>query len=82
MLPDDVHITMSCHTGKISSNPAFWQTHLLQVMPWDRDINALKPWAVYPVALAEKIAGESLNEDLEGDIEFNINSSINWYLWN
>ena len=36
--------------------------------------------AVYPVALAEKISGESLNDDLEGDLQLTINSSQPWYL--
>ena len=36
--------------------------------------------ALYPVALAEKIAGKSLNDSLEADITLRINSSVNWYL--
>jgi len=43
-------------------------------------IDALNPFAYYPAALAEKIAGESLNSDITGDIELNINSTRNWYL--
>jgi Secretion system C-terminal sorting domain len=43
-------------------------------------LDALQPNALYPVALAEKIHGENLNFDLEGDIELNINSSVNWYM--
>jgi hypothetical protein len=42
-------------------------------------IDALQPYAFYPVALAEKIFGKGLNSDLTPDIELNINSSINWY---
>ncbi len=42
-------------------------------------IDALLPYAFYPVALAEKINGKGLNSDLAPDIELNINSSINWY---
>ncbi len=42
----------------------------------DGVIDALHPWAIYPVALAEKIAGEPLNGDIEGDIELNVNSSV------
>ena len=38
-------------------------------------IDALNPWAYYPVALAEKIAGESLNTDQEGDMILRINST-------
>ena len=43
-------------------------------------IDALNPLALYPVSLAEKIAGRSLNSDLEGDITLAVNSSVNWYL--
>jgi hypothetical protein len=42
-------------------------------------IDALNPYAAYPVALAEKIAGENLNDSLAGDITLRINSSIPWY---
>lgn len=43
-------------------------------------IDAFKPLALYPVSLAEKIAGKELNSDLEGDITLTINSTVNWYL--
>jgi hypothetical protein len=43
-------------------------------------INALDPLAYYPMGLAEKIAGGSLNTDPQGDIVMSINSNINWYL--
>lgn len=41
-------------------------------------IDAFKPLALYPVALAEKIYGKSLNSDLDGDIIIRVNSAINW----
>ncbi len=43
-------------------------------------IDALDPNAWYPVALAEKIYGRSLNDDLSGDIILTINTDMNWYL--
>ena len=43
-------------------------------------IDAFKPLALYPVALAEKIYGKSLNSDLDGDIIIRVNSGVNWYL--
>ena len=43
-------------------------------------IDAFKPFAFYPAALAEKIYGQSLNKTRDGDIELTVNSSINWYL--
>ena len=43
-------------------------------------IDALDPYAFYPVTVAEKIAGKNLNEENEADIELVINSTVNWYL--
>jgi hypothetical protein len=43
-------------------------------------IDAFMPVAFYPVALAEKIGGNDLNSDLNGDIIITLNSSANWYL--
>ncbi|MCR5888314.1 T9SS type A sorting domain-containing protein [Hymenobacter sp. J193] len=34
----------------------------------------------YPIALAEKLAGEELNGPTEADIEASFNSTFNWYL--
>jgi hypothetical protein len=42
-------------------------------------INALNPLVVYPIALAEKIAGEDLNDSTASDITLSINSSVGWY---
>jgi hypothetical protein len=42
-------------------------------------INALNPYAYYPVALGEKIAGRDYNGDNEADIELTFNSSAAWY---
>lgn len=42
-------------------------------------IDALDPLAYYPVSLAEKISGKKLNDDLQGDFQLKINSSISWY---
>ncbi len=43
-------------------------------------IDALDPMAFYPVTVAEKIAGKSLNEDYEADVELVLNSTAKWYL--
>lgn len=43
-------------------------------------IDAFKPLTLYPVALAEKIAGVSLNSDLGGDVVITVNNTVNWYL--
>ena len=42
-------------------------------------IDAFKPSVYFPIALAEKIAGHSLNKNEVGDILLNINNTINWY---
>ncbi|TFG43752.1 MAG: T9SS type A sorting domain-containing protein, partial [Bacteroidia bacterium] len=41
---------------------------------------ALEPMAYYPITIAEKIAGEGLNEEHEADVELVLNSSAKWYL--
>jgi hypothetical protein len=41
---------------------------------------AINPKIWYPVALAEKIAGESLNDENEADLEITINKTVRWYL--
>jgi hypothetical protein len=43
-------------------------------------IDALDPMAYYPVTVAEKIAGKSLNEDNEADVELVLNSTAKWYM--
>ncbi len=42
-------------------------------------IDALNPYTLYPVSLAEKIAGRNLNDSLSADITLRVNSSVNWY---
>jgi len=79
MLPPDAKITILASWEKISTAGVLGQSTITgYVVGWG--INALNPLAYYPVALAEKIVGESLNDDLQGDLELTINSSINWYL--
>ncbi len=78
ILPDDVHITVVATWKSISTSGVLANSSSTgYAIGWG--IDAWHPWAVYPVALAEKIAGETLNGDIEGDIELNVNSSVNWY---
>ncbi len=42
-------------------------------------IDAHNPNAAYPLPLAEKILGESINTDSAADIDLEINNTINWY---
>lgn len=79
MLPADAKITISASWEKISTNGVLAQSTITgYAAGWG--IDALNPMAFYPVALAEKINGASLNEDQQGDISLSVNSSINWYL--
>jgi hypothetical protein len=79
VLPEDTRLTILADWEKIQSTGILGQTSITgYAAGWG--INARNPRAYYPVALAEKIAGESLNEDTVGDLVLRINSSINWYM--
>lgn len=79
VLPSDTKVTVLASWEKISTEGVLANSSTTGYAPgWA--IDALEPDAFYPAALAEKILGESLNFDLEGDIELTINSSINWYM--
>jgi hypothetical protein len=79
MLPADTRLTVATSWEKISSTGVLGSSRVTGFAPgWF--INALNPLAVYPVGLAEKIAGTSLNDDVQGDIQLIINSSAKWYL--
>lgn len=79
ILPDDVHITIVASWKRITESGVLANsTSTGYGVGWG--IDAFLPWAIYPSALAEKISGTKLNTDSEGDIELNINSSVNWYL--
>lgn len=79
MLPADVKLTISASWEKISTAGVLANSSITgYVGGWA--IDALNPYAIYPVALAEKIAGMSINDDLGGDMQLTVNSSVNWYL--
>ena len=79
LLPPDTKFTIKASWEKISTTGILAQSSITGYAGgWG--INALNPLSLYPVALAEKIAGKSLNSDPEGDIILTVNSSINWYL--
>ena len=79
MLPSDAKITINATWEKITQSGVLGNSSIKDFFAGS-EINAQKPFVFYPVALAEKIAGKSLNEDSEGDIELVLNSSSNWYL--
>jgi hypothetical protein len=79
ILPAGTKVTIKASWEVISTAGVLGQSTITgYVGGWG--IDALNPMAVYPVALAEKIAGKSLNTDEEGDLTLAINSSKNWYL--
>ena len=78
LLPPDTKLTILATWERLSTSGVLAQSSTTgYVGGWT--IDALNPNAIYPVALAEKIAGKSLNDDLEGDITLSVNSSVNWY---
>jgi hypothetical protein len=79
MLPADTKFTILASWEKITTSGVLGNSSITgYVGGWG--IDALNPRALYPVGLAEKIAGKSLNSDAEGDMILRINNSINWYL--
>ncbi len=79
MLPPDAKFTVVASWENISTRGVLAQSTVTQVIR-GREINALNPLSYYPIALAEKIAGKSLNSDPDGDITLRVNSSQTWYL--
>jgi hypothetical protein len=78
ILPSDAQITIKARWEKITTSGVLANSSITGYTGgWT--IDAQDPHSVYPVALAEKIAGENLNDTLE-DITLRINSSIDWYL--
>jgi len=79
ILPDNTKLTISASWEKITTPGVLANSSITgYIGGWA--IDAQYPLAIYPVALAEKILGASLNDDLEGDMHLAVNSSINWYL--
>lgn len=79
LLPADTKFTIDATWERISGSGVLAQSTITGYAGgWG--IDALNPLTLYPVALAEKISGESLNSDTVPDITLSVNSSINWYL--
>ena len=79
LLPADTRFTIDASWTKISTSGVLAQSSITgYAAGWG--IDALNPVSLYPVALAEKIAGRSLNNSAQGEITLAVNSSINnWY---
>ncbi|MGC1392348.1 MAG: T9SS type A sorting domain-containing protein [Bacteroidales bacterium] len=78
-LPADTRIIVNASWEKISTSGILAQSTITGYVGGSV-INALNPLAFYPFALADKIAGKSLSDSLQGDISLAVNSSINWYM--
>ncbi|HBC80321.1 MAG TPA: hypothetical protein DEO60_14440 [Bacteroidales bacterium] len=79
VLPPDVKINVKASWTRISSAGVLGNSSITGFATgWG--INALDPVAYYPVTVAEKIAGKSLNEEYEADVELVLNSTAKWYL--
>lgn len=78
MLPAGTDMTVIATWEKISTENVLG-TSVITGFAAGWGIDALDPLAYYPVSLAEKISGEKFNDDLQGDFQLKINSSIEWY---
>lgn len=78
ILPADAKFTINASYEKISTAGVLAQSSITGYVG-GFTINALNPMSFYPVALAEKISGQSFNDNTLGDITLVVNNSINWY---
>jgi hypothetical protein len=78
LLPDNVHFTIRATWGPLVDENILGSTSVNGYFG-GKFIDALNPEVYYPVALAEKISGKSINTDTEGDILMSINSRLSWY---
>jgi hypothetical protein len=78
VLPADVKLNIKASWTKISTSGVLGNSSITGFAAgWG--IDAFDPLAYYPVTVAEKIAGRSLNEDWEADVELVLNSNAKWY---
>ncbi len=79
ILPEGVEVNIKASWTRISSSGVLGNSSITGFAAgWG--IDAFKPMSYYPVTVAEKIAGKSLNEDYEADVELVLNSNAKWYL--
>jgi hypothetical protein len=78
ILPADAKIIISASWERITTSGVLANSSITDYKEgWT--IDAWRPEVIYPVALAEKIAGKNLNDSLAADITLRVNSSANWY---
>jgi len=78
LLPPDADITILANYARISTSGVLGYSSSTGFV-LGLAIDAWNPLNYFPVALAEKIAGQKLNSDENGDITLTINNTINWY---
>ena len=81
MLPSDIKLTIKASWRNFSGPMKVMFLGVGRVTGYVEgwEIDAFNPIAFYPVTVAEKIAGRSLDNDSVPDIEIAINSKIPWY---
>lgn len=78
LLPRDVKITINATWQIINEAGVLARTSITSYY-LGSFIDAWKPFAYYPVALAEKIAATNLNSDTEAELEISLNRRARWY---
>ncbi len=78
ILPAGTEINVSATWKRINERGVLGNSSITGLIPgWI--IDAPDPWSAYPLPLAEKILGESINTVNAPDIDIEINNSVNWY---
>lgn len=78
VLPQDTKFSIAATWEKITTAGVLAHSSITAFIG-GYSINAREPLSYYPIALAEKIGGNALNDQLLGDISLSVNSSVNWY---
>jgi hypothetical protein len=78
MLPKDTKFTINATMQIINDAGVLGRTSISGYLLGSY-IDAWKPFAYYPIALGEKIAASSYNNDTVGDIDMTFNRRANWY---
>lgn len=78
LLPPDADITILANYARISTSGVLGHSSSTGFV-LGLAVDAWNPLNYFPVALAEKIAGQKLNSDENGDITLTINNTMQWY---
>lgn len=78
LLPAGTRISVSATWKRINERGVLGNSSITGLVPGSV-IDAPDPFSAYPLPLAEKILGETINPENAPDIDIEINSSVNWY---